>query len=111
MEPDRNIIPLEPWRSWRGNLEDKSSADSIRSCQMSGTQVAGAWRRWGLEGVLTLSHQSGKTWLWCHSGLTTSGTWRVLRQPLPGLLLWQPSQPSRKKLEEIDPVLCGRLLS
>jgi hypothetical protein len=64
-----------------------------------------------LEGVLTQSDQSGKTWLWCHSGLTAPRTWSVLRQLLLGLLLWQPSQPCRKKLKEGAPVLCGKLLS
>ena len=44
---------------------------------------------------------------WVH----TSGRARVLRQLLPVLLLWQPSQPSRKKLKEGAPVLCARLLS
>jgi hypothetical protein len=33
-----------------------------------------------IEAVLTWSVQSGKTWLWCYSGLTALGTWRVLRQ-------------------------------
>jgi hypothetical protein len=63
-----------------------------------------------LEGVLMRSDQSGKTWLWCHRGLNAPGTWRVLRQPLPVLLLWQPSQARRKKLEEGAPVFCGRLI-
>jgi hypothetical protein len=38
------------------------------------------------------------------------GTWRALRQLLSGLLLWQPSQPSRKKLDEGAPLFCGRLV-
>jgi hypothetical protein len=46
------------------------------------------------------SDQWGKTWLWCHSGLTAPGTWRVLRHLLLGLLLWQPGYPSKKRLKE-----------
>jgi hypothetical protein len=61
--------------------------------------------------VLMQSDQSGKTSLWCHSGLTAPGTWVVLRQLLPGLWLWLPSQPSTKKLKEGAPVLCRILLS
>jgi hypothetical protein len=92
-------------------MEKWSHAQIHTFCQDPMTQVAGDWRwvAWSL--VLSQSDQSGKTWLWCHSGLTAPWPWRVLRQLLPALLQWQPSQPSRKKLKEGGPVLCGRLLS
>jgi hypothetical protein len=64
-----------------------------------------------LEGVLWKSDRSGNYWLWCHSGLTVPGTWTVLRQLLPGVLLWPLRQPSRMKVVEGSPVLCERLLS
>jgi hypothetical protein len=76
------------------------------------------WHKWletggggSLRGVLTQYHQSGKTWLWCHSELTAPWTWRVLRQLLPCLLLWQTSQSSRKKPKEGAPALCWSLLT
>jgi hypothetical protein len=42
---------------------------------------------------------------------TAPETWRVLRHLLLVLLLWQPMQPSRKKLKEGAHVFRGRLLS
>jgi hypothetical protein len=98
LEQDRNVMTVQPWMSWWGNIEEESNSQIWRSYQKTATQVAGDWREWGLKGVLSGSDQSGKTWFWCHSGLTAPGTGRVLRQLLPGLLLWQPNQPSRKKL-------------
>jgi hypothetical protein len=49
MEQDRNVIPVEPWTSWPGKLEDKSDPQ-IRSCLETTTQVAGAWSGRGLRG-------------------------------------------------------------
>jgi hypothetical protein len=110
LDQDKIDMPFQRSMSWQGIMKEKRNAQIWRSGQETATQVAGDWRGRTLEGVLTWSDQSGKTWFWCHSGLTAPGTWRVLRQHLPGLLLWQPSQPSMKKLEEGAPVLCGRLL-
>jgi hypothetical protein len=73
-------------------------------------QLETGWRG-TLEGMDLRSDQSGKTWLWCHSGLIAPGNCRFWKQLLPSLLLWQLSQPSRKKFAEGAPVLCGRLLS
>jgi hypothetical protein len=74
---------------------------------------AGPTRSWSLDGE--------GPWRQCLSGWTTHeglgcevavgsqplGAWRVLRQLLPGLWLWQPGQPSRKKLEGGGPVSVG----
>jgi hypothetical protein len=69
-------------------MVEKSIAQIRRSCQETVTQVAGDWRERDVEAVLTRAYQSGQTWLWCHSGITDPGTYRFLRQLLPGLLLW-----------------------
>jgi hypothetical protein len=109
MEQDRNVIPLESWTPNEGNWRRRAI---LRSEDIA-RWLAHKWLAPGvgeaLEGVQ--SDQSGKTWWWCHSELIILGIWRVLRQLLPGLLLWQPSQPSRKKLEEGAPLLCGRPVS
>jgi hypothetical protein len=104
LEQDRNVMPVQPWTSWQGNMEENSNPKIWRSCQETATEVVGDWIGSSLEGMLTQSDQSGMTWLWCHSWLTATGTWIVLRQHVPGLLLWQPSQWSRKNLEDGVPV-------
>jgi hypothetical protein len=68
-------------------------------------RVGGALAR-----VLLQSHQSEKTWWWCHSGNTSAGTGSVHQQ------LWLAccygSQASHwKMLEEGAPTLTGSCLS
>jgi hypothetical protein len=110
LKHDRNIMPVQPWINWGGKMEEKSNPQIRRSCQETVTQVSGDWKGGTVEAVLMWFDQSEKTWLWCHSELTDPGTWRVLRMLLPGLLLLQPSQPKRNKLEASAPVLCGTIL-
>jgi hypothetical protein len=111
LEKNTNVMPVQPSRSWRGNMEDKSNPQIWRSCQETATKWLETGGRVVFEGMLTQSNQSVKAWLWCHSGLTTPGNWRVLRTLLLVLLLWQPDQPNLKILEEDAPVLFWRLLS
>jgi hypothetical protein len=54
-------------RSWRRKVIFRSE-DLSKKWPQEWLELAGSW---ALEGVLTLSDKSGKTWLWCHSGLTT----------------------------------------
>jgi hypothetical protein len=44
MEQDRNVIPVEPWMSLQGKLQEKSNPPIRTSCQETGPQVPGAWR-------------------------------------------------------------------
>jgi hypothetical protein len=86
LEQDRNIMRVQPWMTEEGTWKRNAI---LRSKILPGNCQMWLETLWGgvTEGVLTLSDQSGITWVLCHSGLTTSGTWRVLRQFLPGLFL------------------------
>jgi hypothetical protein len=66
----RNIIPVPARTSGGDNMEQESHAQIQTSSQEPMTQVAGDWWGGSLRGVLTQTDQSGKTWLWSHSGLT-----------------------------------------
>jgi hypothetical protein len=49
LEHDINVMPVEPWMIWGGNMEEKSNPQ-ISSCQETATQVAGDWREMGRRG-------------------------------------------------------------
>jgi hypothetical protein len=47
-EQDRNVMPVLPWMSWQGNIEEKSNLQIWKSCQETATQVA-EMEGWGLR--------------------------------------------------------------
>jgi hypothetical protein len=58
------------------------------------------WRGRGLRSSACAVYPIRKAFVWHHTGLTNPGSLRGLREILPGMLLWQPRQQSRKNLEE-----------
>jgi hypothetical protein len=43
LEQDRNVMPVQLWTNWWGNMEEKSNPQVWRSCQETATEVVGDW--------------------------------------------------------------------
>jgi hypothetical protein len=50
MGQDRNVFPVEPWRSWWRKLEERIDPQNRRYFQETGTQEASSWMGRGLRG-------------------------------------------------------------
>jgi hypothetical protein len=94
----------------RGNLKTKAilwSEYGPRPLQ----PCCSIWRRRGLRSSAYAVYPMRKAFVWHHTGVTNPGSLRGLRKNLPGMLLWQPRQQSRKNLEESAPVIQRRHFS
>jgi hypothetical protein len=78
MEPESNVISVELSKRWGGKLE-MSHLQIRSSCLLLTPKWLVCGEGGTLTGVLTQSDQSEKTWLWCHSGLTSPGSGSVYR--------------------------------
>jgi hypothetical protein len=90
-------------------LEDKSNP-LLRRWPQASQPCCSRQRGKGLSSAYAV-YPIRKAFVCHHTGLTTPGSLRGLREILPGMLLWQPRQQSRKNLEESAPVIWRRHFS